>query len=1061
MKTIVPMTGRGGIVSLLVLTMLLGGPAALRAADAPRIRLLRTQQVGDVLYFHVRFEIPTDMDNTQPTSNASTSPVISGSIERAHGPRLVPQDEKVRAVYRRVEDAATPATVYYSPPAKPVAVVPASDQGKAARGSVDRSLPAPPGEAVPVPAQRPVPAPVEGLEFVGKATQPARVKLLLLYPRRQGHTWAEVPVTLDLATAQKVAAPPAAQNRQPGQPPSADELEGLWAVGQMQYFANLETLTSDSGFFGFARDATSRKYGLLTQATPGASVQTQAPQLIDWHLYETTTGAAAITESLQRQRMLNPGTRDQGPRNVEIARVPGIDIAEHPWKEMIGTKKPAIEPLARLVPRDNYYLHFNSFSKLLELSDLIDRWGASLLSAYEINSRDLRLRARYERQLCLRSTALGRLLGPAVIESLAVTGSDFYLREGSDVTVLFHVRNRDLFRAAVEPFLAEARQTFAGRLQEGRGEYEGLTIESFTTPLREVSLHRAFVGDVVVYSNSLAAVRRVIDTHRGRLPALADSLDFQYMRTTFRRDDPEEDGFLFLSDPFIRQFVGPASKIKEKRRLEALTSLAMVTNGVLFSAWESGPLTADQRAHLTASGLKPDEVYTPGGRDVAWDASQHAAVSDVYNTLAFATPLIELPIERVTAMEAESYGRFRAQYLGLWRQYFDPVGMRFALRDGRVRLETYILPLVQSSAYNALRQEVGDGTTTLDPTRIPPQCVVQFLTHLNPNGVRAQLARVLSLLEGRIRFDLLGDWFLVRFDDSPVYGKLAELLLRDEDDERPEPDQGEVAELLFQVPVTAGVGIGNPLLLAGLLGTVRTAVLAAAPDLVTWEPMEPAYKGVSIVRIQARGERLMKELLGDAEKRKAGKPFEPALYYATMNRGFYIGPSEAALKAFIDENVARPEDKRSARKSEAIPVNSSLYLAPGAAAQAGVAMRAFVEQQVGQRALANEPILHVLYHTGLVDAAAPPKQVEDAALTYFGFVPVSPDGAPYSYDPMTDEVSNRRHGSLRRPAHHPAPEPTSAIGQLLEEVQRLRADLRFREDGIQTVLTLERKAPGK
>ena len=74
--------------------------------------------------------------------------------------------------------------------------------------------------------------------------------------------------------------------------------------------------------------------------------------------------------------------------------------------------------------------------------------------------------------------------------------------------------------------------------------------------------------------------------------ALADSLDFKYMRTVFRLGDEKEDGFLFLSDAFLRHLVGPSLRIKERRRLEALTSLYMVTHGAMFTAWETGKLGA-------------------------------------------------------------------------------------------------------------------------------------------------------------------------------------------------------------------------------------------------------------------------------------------------------------------------------------------------------------------------------------------------------------------------------------------------------------------------------------
>ena len=44
------------------------------------------------------------------------------------------------------------------------------------------------------------------------------------------------------------------------QPPGADDLKGLWASAQASCFALLEALSPDFGFYGFARQATARKY---------------------------------------------------------------------------------------------------------------------------------------------------------------------------------------------------------------------------------------------------------------------------------------------------------------------------------------------------------------------------------------------------------------------------------------------------------------------------------------------------------------------------------------------------------------------------------------------------------------------------------------------------------------------------------------------------------------------------------------------------------------------------------------------------------------------------------
>ena len=79
------------------------------------------------------------------------------------------------------------------------------------------------------------------------------------------------------------------------------------------------------------------------------------------------------------------------------------------------------------------------------------------------------------------------------------------------------------------------------------------------------------------------------------------------------------------------------------------------------------------------------------------------------------------------------------------------------------------------------------------------------------------------------------------------------------------------------------------------------------------------------------------------------------------------------------------------------------------------------------------------------------------AVGTFAILPISPEGGEYRYDPRTDEVINARHGSLRVPTVHPGIEPDSTLGRLLKQFSKITADLRFREDGIHTTVTLRRQ----
>src|SRR5262249_13624375 len=226
---------------------------------------------------------------------------------------------------------------------------------------------------------------------------------------------------------------------------------------------------------------------------------------------ELTTGGEAVTDTLQFRRVLGPTGRDRGERTVPVDRVPGIPPPERPWPEPPAGHKPAAEPLAPGAPADNYYMYFSNLRKLLEFGDQFDRWGTSALRLFQVHSRDDQIRRRYEKQLCVRDTPLIRQLGAALVRGMAVTGSDPYVAEGSDVTMAFRAVNVPLLLAGLQPFIQAARDEYGADLKEGKSEYHGVTIESFVTPQREICLYRAVVDDLIIYSNSPAAIRRTLD----------------------------------------------------------------------------------------------------------------------------------------------------------------------------------------------------------------------------------------------------------------------------------------------------------------------------------------------------------------------------------------------------------------------------------------------------------------------------------------------------------------------------------------------------------------------
>lgn len=967
-------------------------------AEPPKVRELLVQRTEDgVTYFHVRLQTPADI-SVPPLQPGPYSTMDRRNL--ALLPQLVPQDDATSSVYLRCNLPGAVPRVQFDP------------------------LPRVP--------------PIEGLEFVGKVQELGKTKLLLLYPTAETDVpkeakndkedpvglmsmlrpmrWKEAVIELDLEAA--------AQARQRG---VEKNLEELWARGQANRFAILESLAPEAGFFGFACAATGRKYGVpdpfLERNRVLPAEQTHRRML------DLSTGATHITQSLALHRFKDKRFRDYGPRRVHISTVPGINIAEHPWEKMMGDKRPGVEPLATLTPHDNYYLAFKNFRKFLEWGDLLEQFGTPGGQLYEGNSRATFVKDRYEQQLCLETSWVGRTLGPLLIRSVAITGSDPYWREGTDVTVMFHVSNRKAFLAGVNGFLEKARKKFGKDLEESVDAYRGITIERFVTPLREVSMHRAAFKDFVVYSNSPVGLQRVLDTHLGRHKSLWDSLDFQYMRTVFRVDDKEEDGFAFLSDAFIRQLVSPASKIKEMRRLEALTSLDLITHGAMFTAWETGGLPKNHQALLDTAQLRPEHLHLVDDQTMRWDARKQVAVSDVYNTRQFATPLIELPIDKITRLEDETYRGFRQEYMDLWRQFFDPIGIRLALTDKQAKMEVYVLPLIAGQDYGSIRWLTGGDVYQFAPATISPKALGQFTCNLSILGP--------------------GSWGMIRLDDSPALVKLAQFWVLSDLHRRDDSiKQNTLEALALHLPFTLGIGHGKN----AFLGTDWLYNHALNQQPVNKSTRE--YRDVTIRRLDFGAESPF--LTARDEVPPPLKLKEASLFYAKVGQNGYLSLSESAVKDLIKRTQAQEK-----QKLETVPINASIHISPKAAQQARPALDLYLEWETHKRAVPNTALWHALYRCRLIDAKSTPAARQEAALKFLGFVPISPDDAAFTYDRARDEVVSERHGTLRRPTFAGQPADSSPFRQLLEQFPSMRADMRFREDGLHATLTLERKEKAK
>jgi hypothetical protein len=432
---------------------------------------------------------------------------------------------------------------------------------------------------------------------------------------------------------------------------------------------------------------------------------------------------------------------------VTVASLAGPAVKSHPWAKMLAGKRPEISPLARCVPEDFYFMEFHSLAKLLDAIDISDLWGTHLFDQTFQEARTHEVGERVKRQLALESDPLARPFYDQVVEEVAVAGSDLFLREGSDVTMLFRFKQPELFRERMEALLSNAERARPDA-KRAAGNYLGVEYVGLATPDRGVNVFAAYPAPgLYVRSNSEVALRRVLEAIQGKAadnkpaPRLGDSAEFAYIRTLMPRGAEEEDGFVYLSDPFIRKLVGPQIKIAERRRVVCYNNLRMMGHASLLYRTENGK-APDSLATLVSSQCAPKSfgegaLACPDGGKYSLSPDGAAGVCSRHGRANSLTPCIEIPVAQANGEEADDYKAFVTEYNQYWRTFFDPIAVRIQATPRRFRLETIILPLIDNSIYTALASGLGGEPEALDSGRVPGRNIFSLALRLNKESLLA------------------------------------------------------------------------------------------------------------------------------------------------------------------------------------------------------------------------------------------------------------------------------------------------------------------------------------
>lgn len=736
---------------------------------------------------------------------------------------------------------------------------------------------------------------------------------------------------------------------------------------------------------------------------------------LDQDTFDLFTGGRAVSENLQLDRILTPAVATD--KMVDVSSIEGITVAEIDWKQHMLPGEPQLDALANCIPADQHALIFRSFDAMIRTFDEADAQVTPLLRAAEPHAQDARSAERYKTQLCLEDSAIARAMGPQVISSVAITGSDPYLPTGTDVAILFETNQPTVLLSFLTAKQAAAKQKDAN-IQSTSAESNGVRYTGVRSADRSICSYVAELGNVVVVSNSTAQLERVIQAHAKKTPTLASLPEYRFFRQRYQRTNSEETGFLILTDAAIRRWCGPRWRIGSSRRTRAAAAmtelqaahLKELANGKV----EAGPLHTDLNVpEMGNLRLSPNGVE-----------------SSTFGTLAFMTPIAELQLDRVTEGEAKSYETWRRNYQSYWRNAFDPIAVQFGVSKERLSADVTVMPLIAGTDYREFLDITKDVALPPDGCDRHADSLLHFAMALNTQSSQfKQINNFLSQPMAGLRFEPLswvGKSISIWLDDDPIWKEVAA---------SPDPDKF-LQKQFNRLPLVLRIECADSLKMTLFLTALRAFIDQTAPGMTRWNAVQ--YNGQGYVKIEP------------ARRGEMGLPGDFYICYATTPEALLFSLNESTLKKSLDRITAAAKAKQEgkpvpATKGGWIGESLALEISPGALAAARTAFSNSYQTAMQASAWSNLAILNEWKRL------FPEQDSRALHARLWNVRLVCPGNGEYVWNDEFQTYASSVYGHPGQPKNGPLSPPAFA------NAAGIRLGLTFEKDGLRARAMLERK----
>ena len=374
-----------------------------------------------------------------------------------------------------------------------------------------------------------------------------------------------------------------------------------------------------------------------------------------------------------------------GVPNLEVDRPLPKPIGWTPVQVQNLPQGVNIEPIAKCVPEECFYLRFGTWKNQLWLQRLMEEFGGDLSRMIQVRGFQYRIQSKFLDQMALESNEFDKLFGGRLIDDVAVIGTDTYFDSGSAVGIMLHARdtkalNRNLLNKRNQFAKAHQKDGVQIRMMD---EPDGSEIQFLSTPDNRYRSFYATSGDCHLITTSLVVARRFLEAGRG-VGSLADSKEYRFARFNLPLER-EDTVFIYLSTKFFQNLLSPQYQIELRRRNRIATDMMLYDLARLAATNErQDDLSIDG---LIRSGYLPDGFgYRPDGG--TFEFAQTHWIDSIRGRRGFFAPIPDLPILRINR-EEEIWFEERARFFTESIKSLDPMFIalkRYELRENVERI---------------------------------------------------------------------------------------------------------------------------------------------------------------------------------------------------------------------------------------------------------------------------------------------------------------------------------------------------------------------------------------